>query len=71
MSARLTDVDAPVRAELNTVSDCAVTVMVSCTEIERTVIGRSVAIPRLICTSACVNGSNAAVPAPVNATVTV
>ena len=33
ISARLTDVAAPVRAELNTVSDCAVTVTVSCTEI--------------------------------------
>src|SRR5262245_39927353 len=71
VSEPLTEAAAPVRAELNTVSDCAVTVMVSCTEIDRTVIGKSVATPRLTCTSACVNGSKAAVPDPVNATVTV
>ena len=51
ISSRLTEVAAPVRAELNTVSDCAVTVTVSCTEMARTVIGRSVATPRLTMTS--------------------
>jgi hypothetical protein len=71
ISERLTEVAAPVRAELNTVSDCAVTVMVSCTEIDRTVMGKSVATPRLTCTSVCVNGSKAALPDPVKATVTV
>ena len=33
ISSRLTEVAAPVRAELKTVSDCAVTVTVSCTAI--------------------------------------
>src|SRR4029450_12582186 len=70
ISERLTDVAAPVRAELKTVSDCAVTVTVSCTEIERTVIGRSVATPRLTCTSDCVNGSKGAGPAPGKREVT-
>ncbi len=68
--SRLTAVVAPVRDELNTVSDCAVTVTVSCTEICFTLKTRSVATPRLISTFSCVSGANAAVPVPVKATVT-
>ena len=68
--SRFTDVEAPVRPELNTVSDCAVTVTVSVTEIGLTLTLRSVATPRLISTFSTVSGAKAAVPVPVNATVT-
>jgi hypothetical protein len=71
ISSRRTVVAAPVCAELKTGSVCAVTVTVSCTAMARTVIGTSVATPRFTVTSVCVNGSNAAPPVPVNATVTV
>ena len=70
MSARLTDVDAPVREELNTGSTCAVTVISSCTAIGCTEKTRSVPTPRLTMMSTCVSGANAVPPAPTYATVT-
>ena len=63
-------VAAPVRVELKTVSDCAVTVTVSVTVMGRTVMGRSVATPRFTITSSRVSGAKAAAPVPVKATVT-
>jgi hypothetical protein len=63
--SRFTDVAAPVRAELNTASDCAVTVTVSCTAICLTSKVRSVATPRLTSMFSCVSGANAAPPVPV------
>ena len=63
-------VAAPVRVELKTVSDCAVTVTVSVIAICRTVRARSVLTPRLIITSSRLSGANAAAPVPENATVT-
>ena len=65
ISVRLTEVAAPVRAELKTVSDWAVTVTVSVTVIPCTSYERSVATPRLTMMSVCVDGSNAAAPVPV------
>ena len=70
MSDRLTDVDAPVREELNTGSTCAVTVISSCTAIGCTENRRSVPTPRLTMMSTCVSGVNAVPPAPTYATVT-
>ena len=63
MVSRLTAVAEPVRSELNTASDCAVTVTVSVTEMARTVNSRSVATPRLTSMFSSVCGSKA-VPAP-------
>ena len=63
MTSRFTDVAAPVRAELNTVSDCAVTVTITSTLIGFTSKTRSEATPRLTSTFSCVVGSKAA-PAP-------
>ena len=60
--SRLTEVAAPVRAELNTALDSAVTVTVSVTAIGLTLMLRSVATPRLISTFSTVSGANAAVP---------
>ena len=63
--SRLTAVAAPVRAELNTALDSAVTVTVSVTAMFLTLKLRSVATPRLISTFSTVSGANAAVPVPV------
>lgn len=52
-------VAAPVRVELKTSDVDAVTVTVSVTAMERTVIGTSVATPRLTVTLSCVSGSKA------------
>ena len=68
--SRLTDVAAPVRPELNTVSDCAVTVTVSVTAICLTSKLRSVATPRLTSMFSWVSGAKAAPPVPGYATVT-
>ena len=68
--SRLTEVAAPVRPELNTVSDCAVTVTVSLTEMFLTSNLTSVATPRLISMFSWVCGAKAAAPVPVKATVT-
>src|SRR5688500_11424290 len=69
-TSRFTAVAAPVRVELNTVSDCAVTVTVSVTAISLTLTLMSVETPRLISIFSTVSGAKAAPPEPVYATVT-